>query len=78
MVRDMSEERNHGHGSVKLHGIDARFYFKFSERADGQFDWTSACDKGFTVHVKREVLESISAVASKIGRLGKEEVFEDV
>jgi len=71
----MSKEPNHGHGSIKLHGIDARFYFKFSERSDGKFDWTSACDKGFTVHVKRKVVGSISAVAFEIGRLGKEEVL---
>ena len=67
-------EKNHGHGSIKLHGVDARFYFKFYERSDGKFDWTSACDKGFTVHVTQKILDSIHAVSLEIGRLGKEEV----
>lgn len=60
---------NHGHGSIKVHGLE-RVYFRFSERPDGQYDFTMADDKAFSVAVETRVLPSIREVAHEIGSIG--------
>lgn len=65
------QEKNHGHGSIKIHGVQGRVYFKFWEREDGKFDWTIADNKGFSLGVETKVLDSIQAVAQEIGVIGR-------
>ena len=69
-VSSMSD-RNRGHGSIKIHGIPKRVYFRLAERPDGQFDFTIADDKGFSLAVEMKVLPSMEAVVQEIGNIGK-------